>query len=256
MLFVGHGSPMNAIEDNVFSRRWMQVGRSLGKPRAILCISAHWETEGTSVTAMEEPRTIHDFGGFPQELFHVRYPARGSAWLAAETKESLIQTEVRFDDGWGLDHGCWSVMKRMFPDADVPIVQLSLDGTRDAKAHYEMGKGLSRLRHEDVLIIGSGNMVHNLGRMVLRGNDFNEAYGLDWAMEANGLLKELIYQDRHEDLVDYRRLGRSVQLAIPTAEHYLPLLYVLGAKEKADSIEYFNDQAVAGSLTMTSFIVR
>jgi 4,5-DOPA dioxygenase extradiol len=256
MLFVGHGSPMNAVEDNVFARQWKQIAESLPKPKAILCISAHWETSGTMVTAMERPRTIHDFGGFPQELFDVQYPAHGSAWLAQETRQSIAHTEVGYDTEWGLDHGCWSVMKRMFPHADVPVVQLSLDYTRTARDHYEIGKYLSVLRHRDVLILGSGNMVHNLRRVVIRGNDFNEAFGLDWAIEANELFKKLINEGRHEELIDYPLLGGSVQLAVPTAEHYLPMLYVLAAKEEGDSLTYFNDQPVAGSLTMTSFVLR
>jgi len=204
---------------------------------------------------MDRPRTIHDFGGFPEELFSVQYPAPGSAWLAKEAKESITHAEAGYDKEWGLDHGCWSVMRRMFPRADVPIVQLSLDYSRKAADHYKLGRDLLRLRDEDVLIVGSGNMVHNLRRVVLKGNDFNEAFGLDWALEANELFKKLINEDRHDELINYRLLGSSVQLAIPTAEHYLPMLYVLAAKEKNDSISYFNDQPVAGSLTMTSFVL-
>jgi len=256
ILFVGHGSPMNAIEDNVFVQRWKSVAESLPKPKAILCISAHWETQGTLVTAMDRPRTIHDFGGFPEELFNVQYPAHGSAWLAKEAKESITHADAGYDEEWGLDHGCWSVMKRMFPRAEVPIVQLSLDYTKKAKDHYGIGKDLLRLRYEDVLIVGSGNMVHNLRRVVLKGSDFNEAFGLDWAIEANELFKKLINEDRHDELINYQHLGSSVQLAIPTAEHYLPMLYVLAAKEETDSISYFNDQPVAGSLTMTSFVLK
>jgi 4,5-DOPA dioxygenase extradiol len=256
VLFVGHGSPMNAIEDNVFAQRWKSVAESLPKPKAILCISAHWETQGTLVTAMDRPRTIHDFGGFPEELFNVQYPAHGSPWLAKEAKESITHAAAGYDKEWGLDHGCWSVMKRMFPRADVPIVQLSLDYTKEAGDHYGIGKDLVRLRYENVLIVGSGNMVHNLRRVVLKGNDFNEPFGLDWAMEANALFKKLINEDRHDELIDYHLLGSSVQLAIPTAEHYLPMLYVLAAKEENDSISFFNDQPVAGSLTMTSFVLK
>ena len=253
VLFVGHGSPMNAIEDNEFSRRWREVGRTLPKPDAILCISAHWETRGTLVTAMEKPSTIHDFGGFPRELFEAQYPAPGSPWLANETKNTVKGTELTFDDNWGLDHGCWSVLKRMFPEADVPVIEMSLDYTKPARYHYDLAKELAPLRQKGVLVVGSGNMVHNLRRVVLDDSgDFNRPYGLDWAIEANELFKKLIDENRHEELANYQALGQAVQLAVPTPEHYLPMLYALALKGEDESITYFNDKPVAGSLTMTS----
>ena len=258
VLFVGHGSPMNAIEDNEFSRKWREVGQTLPAPRAILCISAHWETWGTLVTAMEKPRTIHDFGGFPRELFEAQYPAPGSQWLAQETSEVVKSVEVGLDKDWGLDHGTWSVLKQMYPRADIPVVQLSLDYTKPAKFHYDLGKELAPLRNKGVLIVGSGNIVHNLRRVVIKGNhfsDFNQPFGLDWAIEANELFKRLINENNHEALVDYPSLGSAVQLAVPTPEHYLPMLYAIALKQEHESLTYFNDKPLAGSLTMTSLLI-
>jgi 4,5-DOPA dioxygenase extradiol len=258
VLFVGHGNPMNAIEDNEFSRGWRELGRTLPHPRAILCISAHWETWGTLVTAMEEPRTIHDFGGFPRALYEAQYPAPGSPWLALETQKAVTKAKVGLDGDWGLDHGCWSVLKQMFPHADVPVVQLSLDYTKPAQHHYDLAKELAPLRRKGVLIIGSGNIVHNLRRVVMMGNslsDFNRPFGLDWALEANDLFKRLIDGNRHEELINYQALGEAVRLAVPTPEHYLPMLYAIALKQEDESITYFNDKPLAGSLTMTSLIV-
>ncbi len=255
ILFIGHGTPMNAIEDNDFSRGWRKAAKVLPRPKAILCISAHWETEGTKVTCMERPRTIHDFGGFPRELYEVQYSAPGSPWLARETKNILRNTEVGLDDAWGLDHGCWSVVRQMFPDADIPVVQLSLDYTRSGPEHYALSKALAPLRQKGVLIIGSGNMVHNLGRVEVRDNGFNKPFGFDWAIEASALFKRLINENRHLELADYPSLGHAVRLAIPTPEHYLPMLYALALKKENESILYFNDQPVGGSLTMTSLII-
>jgi 4,5-DOPA dioxygenase extradiol len=257
-LFVGHGSPVNAIEDNEFSRRWREIGSSLPRPRAILCVSAHWETWGTLVTAMERPRTIHDFGGFPAALYQVEYPAPGSSWLAGEVRKSLGALQVGFDLDWGLDHGCWSVLRRMFPAADLPVVQLSLDTAKTAKEHYALGRELAGLRERGILIVGSGNMVHNLGLFEIRGGaagDFNRPFGFDWAIAANTLFKDLIDRDRYDALADYPSLGEAARLAVPTPEHFLPLLYVLAVKEKGEKVDYFNDKPVAGSLTMTSFTV-
>ena len=259
VLFVGHGNPMNAIEDNEFSRGWRDVGKSLPRPTAILCISAHWETRGTFVTAMEKPRTIHDFGGFPQEMYEIQYPAPGSPWLAQETKNIIAGTTIGLDEKWGLDHGCWSVLSRMFPNADVPIIQLSLDYTQTPRFQYDLAKELAPLRKRGVLIVGSGNMVHNLRRVVIQGNslnDFNKPFGFDWAIEANELFKKLINENNHQALIDYPSLGKSVQLAIPTSEHYLPMLYALALKQENESITYFNDKPLAGSLTMTSFVIN
>ncbi len=258
VLFVGHGSPLNAIEDNEFSRAWHAVGRKLPTPRAILCISAHWETWGALVTATEAPRTIHDFGGFPRPLYEARYPAPGSPWLAQEVQRLAGASAVGLDDEWGLDHGCWSVLKQMFPAADIPVVQLSLDATRTPQDHYALAGKLAPLRQRGVLILGSGNIVHNLRRVVFVGHDLsdlNRPFGLDWALEANALFKTLIDQDRHQELADYASLGPAVQLAVPTPEHYLPLLYALALKRPDEGVTYFNDQPVAGSLTMTSLII-
>jgi 4,5-DOPA dioxygenase extradiol len=255
VLFVGHGSPMNAIEDNEFSRGWREIGKALPRPSAILCVSAHWETRGTQVTAMPQPPTIHDFGGFPPELFAAQYPAPGSPWLAREAKDTVKKTEVTFDDEWGLDHGCWSILKPMFPGADVPVIQLSLDYTQPAQYHYELAKELAPLRRKGVLIVGSGNMVHNLRHVVLPTRslaDFNTPFGLDWALEANALFKKLIDEGNHPALIDYPHLGRAVLLSVPTPEHYLPMLYALALKEPDEAISYFNDKPLAGALTMTS----
>ncbi len=259
VVFVGHGSPMNAIEDNDVAKTWRKVGRELPKPQAILCVSAHWETHGTCVTAMDKPRTIHDFGGFPKALFDAQYPAPGSPWLAQETSEVIKQAEVYFDhEEWGLDHGCWSVLKQMFPDADVPVVQLSLDVGLRPQDHYALAKDLSALRRKGVLVVGSGNMVHNLRRIALPESSpdgFNTRYGLDWALEANAVMKSLIDSGQYDKLADYKSLGSAVQLAVPTPEHYLPMLYSLALKSDDDAITYFNDYPMAGSLTMTSMII-
>ena len=258
VLFIGHGSPMNAIEDNEFSKAWREVAKILPKPKAILCISAHWETQGTLVTAMEKPRTIHDFGGFPRALFDVQYPAPGSPWLAREVKDTVSKVSVGLDQDWGLDHGCWSVLMQMFPAADIPVIQLSLDYTKQASEHYALAKELAFLRQQGVLILGSGNLVHNLSRLVVTGNgpgDFNNPFGLDWAIEANELFKRLINENRHPELANYLSLGDAVRLAVPTPEHYLPMLYALALKQENETVVYFNDQPVGGSLTMTSLII-
>jgi len=248
VLFVGHGSPMNAIEDNEFTRGWHTVSSSLPRPSAILCISAHWETKGTLVTAMEMPPTIHDFGGFPQALFDVEYPAPGSPELAEETRKMLVSTNVNLDHNWGLDHGAWSVVKRFYPNADIPVIQLSLDYYREAGYHYDLARDLQALRNKGVLIMGSGNMVHNL-RML----DWNRAdSGYDWALEANDIFKNLIRLNDHRKLADYKKLGTAVQMAVPTPEHFLPLLYALALKTEKDEVTFFNDKPVMGSLTMTS----
>jgi 4,5-DOPA dioxygenase extradiol len=252
-VFVGHGSPMNAIEDNEFSRGWRELARSLPRPTAILCISAHWETAGAWTTAMENPRTIHDFGGFPPELYRVRYPAPGSPQLAAATQAAVQQTDVGLDRDWGLDHGAWSVLRQMYPEADLPVVQLSLDRNKDPRSHYALGRELMSLRRQNVLVLGSGNLVHNLRRMA---PDEEFPLGLDWAIEASALLKKLIREDRHGDLMNYPALGKAVRLAVPTPEHYLPMLYVLALKGREEQVSFFNDKPFAGSLTMTSFAIR
>ncbi|MBD0825337.1 4,5-DOPA dioxygenase extradiol [Aestuariibaculum marinum] len=250
VLFLGHGSPMNAIEENEFVQNFRTLGQELTRPNAILCISAHWETRGTFVTAMQNPPTIHDFGGFPQALFDVQYPAPGSPKLAQETKNIITKTEVGLDEKWGLDHGAWSVIKHLYPNADIPVIQMSIDYTQSPKYHYELAQQLNKLRHKGVLIIGSGNMVHNL-RMVA-WNKLNEEYAYDWATEANEKMKSFILNNDHNSLINFRSQGKAFDLAIPTPEHYLPLLYTLALKEDNEKVTLFNDKPVAGSLTMTS----
>ena len=250
-LFVGHGSPMNAIEDNEFSREWEKLGPVLPLPSAVLVISAHWLTRGTRVTAMEWPKTIHDFGGFPQALFDVNYPAPGMPALAQETKELIQSTDVVLDHDWGLDHGSWSVVKRMYPDADIPVLQLSIDYPQTGDYHYHLGKQLASLRERGVLILGSGNMIHNL-RMVHWEKLSEPNFGYDWAHDMNATFKKLIASGNHESLINYEKLGSSSKLAIPTPDHYFPLLYILALHIKNDEIQFFNDRLVGGSLNMTS----
>ena len=251
VLFIGHGSPMNGIEDNEFSERWMRMGKELPVPQAVLVVSAHWFRKGTLVTAMDFPRTIHDFGGFPQALFDVQYPAPGSAALAKETASLIHTTQVEMDHDWGLDHGTWTIVRHMYPKANIPVLQLSIDYTKDPQYHYELAKELYGLRKKGVLIIGSGNMVHNL-RMVAWDKINEPGYGYDWAIEMNQTFKQLITAGDDQSLIRYDQLGTAGRLTIPTPEHYLPLLYTLGLKGKKDEVSFFNDKAVAGSLTMTS----
>jgi 4,5-DOPA dioxygenase extradiol len=251
VLFLGHGSPMNAIEENEFVAGFRNVSKFIPTPKAILCVSAHWETPGTFVTAMEMPPTIHDFGGFPQALFDVQYTAPGSPSLAKETKEIIKTTEVVLDEKWGLDHGAWSVIKHLYPKAEIPVIQLSLDYRKNANYHYELAKEISALWNKGVLIIGSGNMVHNLGRV--DWERLNESdYAFDWAREADEKMKSFILNDDHNSLINFKSQGKAFDLAIPTPEHYLPLLYALALKDKKDEISLFNTKAVGGSLTMTS----
>jgi 4,5-DOPA dioxygenase extradiol len=245
-IFVGHGSPTNAIEDNEFSRSWAEMGRRLPKPTAILCISAHWETEGTHVAAMETPKTIHDFYGFPRPLYEMRYPAPGSPSLAQLVRGGVRTTEVQLNHDWGLDHGAWSVLCWMFPTADIPVVQLSLDRTKDAAFHYALGRELRTLRNQGVLILGSGNIVHNLGRI----NWQDTAY--DWAVEFDDTMKGLILSRDHNAIVRYDRLGRAAQLSVPTNEHFLPLLYILALQETNDRVGFFADKVTLGSISMRS----
>jgi len=250
VLFLGHGSPMNAIEENEFVDGWRNIGVTLPKPATVLCISAHWETRGTYVTAMEQPKTIHDFGGFPDELYAVQYPAPGSPGLAKEIKSLVTTTQVGLDDKWGLDHGCWSVVKHLYPDAGIPVIQMSMDYNMSAQQHYDLAKELGILRNKGILIIGSGNMVHNLG--MVAWNKLNDTYGYDWAIEAGEKMKNFILNGDHKQLINYKSQGRSFDLAIPSPDHYVPLLYALALQEKNDTITIFNDKPVGGSLTMTS----
>jgi len=251
VLFLGHGSPMNAIEENQFVTGFRDLAKTLPKPNAILCISAHWFTNGTKVTAMEMPRTIHDFGGFPQALFEVQYPASGSPELARETKELLLPTDIELDEKWGLDHGAWSVIKHLYPDADIPVIQLSIDYTKPAQYHFDLAQKLSALRTKGILIIGSGNIVHNLGLVDFR-NFEKDNYGYDWAIEARGKINNYLLEGNFQPLIDYEKQSKAFQLAIPTPEHYLPLIYTLGLKGKTEELSLFNDKLVAGSLSMTS----
>lgn len=253
ILFIGHGSPMNAIEDNEFSRRWKQMAKEIPQPEAVLVISAHWLTRGTFLTAMANPNTIHDFGGFPQELFDVQYPAPGAPALAAETANLLKSVNAGLDHDWGLDHGAWSVVKHMYPDANIPVLQLSIDYYKPAAWHYSLAKELASLRKKGVLILASGNMVHNLGMLNFgKSGDLNEEFGFDWALEMNLLFKTKISSRDHQALINYESLGAAAKLAIPGPDHYFPLIYSLGLQEANEEPYFFNDKAVAGSITMTS----
>lgn len=246
-LFIGHGSPMNAIEDNAFSQTWESIGKSIPRPDAILCVSAHWETHEPQVTAMEKPRTIHDFGGFPRALYEMRYPAPGSPELARRIIETVHSAQVLSDTRWGLDHGTWSVLCRMFPEADIPVVQLSLDRSQEPPFHYALGQELRALRKEKVLVLGSGNVVHNL--YMARW----EAQPYDWAVAFDAQVKQCILENDHQPLIQYEKQGQTAaaaSLAINSAEHYLPLLYILGAKEEEEPVQFFAEEIVAGSLSM------
>lgn len=249
VLFVGHGSPMNAIEDNEFSRAWAQAAKALPTPKAILCISAHWETNGTQVTAMARPRIIHDFHGFPGALFQKQYPAPGSPDLARLAQTIAHPNAIGLDLEWGLDHGAWSVLCHMFPQADIPVVELSLDRTKAPIWHYELGRDLARLRQKGVLIVGSGNVVHNLREIVWQDT------ALDWAIEFDARVAQAIQSRHHEALVHYESFGQAANLAIPTNEHYLPLLYVLAMQEDGEEVQFFAEKVTLGSISMRSLRV-
>jgi len=251
VLFLGHGSPMNAIEENQFVNGFRNLAKTLPKPNAILCISAHWYINSTKVTAMKMPPTIHDFGGFPRELYDVQYPALGSPELARETQHLLSPAEVELDQKWGLDHGAWSVIKHLYPQADVPVIELSIDNTKSPEYHFNLVKQLGSLRDKGILIIGSGNIIHNLG--LVDWQNFNkDNFGFDWAIEAKETINQWILDGNNQPIIDYGKQIRAIQLAVPTPDHYLPLIYALGLKSKTDKIELFNDKMVAGSLSMTS----
>ncbi|MDG2523570.1 4,5-DOPA dioxygenase extradiol [Caulobacter segnis] len=246
VLFLGHGSPMNAIEDNAWSRGWAKIGKELPRPKAILMISAHWETRGIGVTSGTAPHTIHDFFGFPQALFDVRYPAPGDPALAARVAELLSPEPVVFDAQRGFDHGNWGVLIAAYPKADIPVVQLSLDRCRTPQEHYELARRLAPLRDEGVLIVGSGDIVHNL-----RAADFRKPEAPPWADRFNETAKRLIEAGDHGPLIDYASLGEDALASINSAEHYLPLLYVLGAQQPGDPVSFFNDDVFA-AISMTS----
>ena len=246
VVFVGHGNPMNAIERNEFHREWETLSRKLPKPKAILCISAHWETRGVYLTESEKPETIHDFYGFPKALFDVYYPAPGDPGLAHRVKGLINTVDVQLDPARGLDHGAWSVLMVMYPEADVPVVQLSLDTRRPGSFHYALAKELQPLREDGVLILGSGNIVHNLHAF-----SFHDPRPLDWAMRWDEGIKKRIMERDHEALMAYETLGPHANLAVPTPEHYYPLLYILAQQAGDEQLAFFNSK-VLSSISMTS----
>ncbi len=250
-VFFGHGSPMNALEHNRYTDTWRRLGESLPKPKAILAISAHWYTRGTAVTAMERPRTIHDFGGFPKELYAVRYPAPGDPALAARVRGLLAPVEVWLDEAWGLDHGTWSVLAHAFPDADVPVVQLSLDAAQPAQFHYELATQLAPLRDEGVLIVGSGNVVHNLGRIQWT----DDAPPYDWAVRFNDKVRDLLTMRNHAALIAFETLGADARLSVPTPDHYLPLLYVIAQQGQDEAVSFPVDGIEYGAVGMLAVAV-
>lgn len=248
-ILFGHGNPLNALHTNAWTQGWTAIGQRLPRPRAVLAVSAHWYLPGTALTAMTEPRTIHDFGGFPRELFEVQYPAPGDVGLVHRTRKLLQPLEVRADLSWGLDHGTWSVLRHVFPDADVPVVQLSIDESQPPAFHYELGRRLRPLRDEGILLIGSGNVVHNLHTYAW-GRRQVEPF--DWALRFETRVRELMLQGNHEALTDYESLGRDAELSIPTPDHYLPLLYVLGAVEPGEPVAFPVEGVDGGSISMLS----
>ncbi len=253
VLFVGHGNPMNAIEKNIYSDNWRSMGKTLPRPRAILSVSAHWITKGTRVTGNAKPKTIHDFGGFPQQLFDVQYPAPGTPEFAKMTKEAVTYSHLQTDDSWGLDHGTWSVLLPMYPAADIPVYQLSLDYDQPPTYHYEIGKQLSKLRDKGVLIIGSGNLVHNLGKVDWSGG--NKVF--DWALEFDTKFTDWMNKGDHKSILEYQKLlGTTATMAHPTYDHLLPLFYILGLQQKGEKITYFNDQFDMASISMRSMLIH
>jgi 4,5-DOPA dioxygenase extradiol len=248
LLFVGHGSPMNAIEDNIYSRKWIELGQNLPHPQAILSISAHWLTSGTKVTAMEKPSTIHDFGGFPEELFRQEYPAPGSPEMADSITSIDSEFTIREDHSWGLDHGTWSILKPMFPLADIPVIQLSIDYSKPPEYHFELARQLSKLREKGVLVMGSGNMVHNLRQL-----RFDEKIP-DWSEQFDTQISQWIEAGDDHSILRFQELGSVARMAHPTYDHFLPLLYVLGMKSKSDQPEFFNTGFQMGSISMRSVI--
>lgn len=248
VLFVGHGSPMNAVEDNVFSQKWAELGKALERPKAILSVSAHWFTADTRIADAPTNRMIYDMYGFPDELYRVVYPAPGAPEVARRAK-GLISRKVELDNTWGLDHGTWSVLRRVFPRADIPVFQLSVDYDATPRQHFEIGQELAALRDEGVLILGSGNVVHNLGRV-----NWGMEGGYDWAQDFDGYIKRNILNRDFDRVVDYHQAGPSARQAFPTLDHFAPLLYVLGATDAADKATVFNDACAMGSLSMTSYL--
>ena len=248
-IFFGHGNPMNALHDNEWSRGWAAIGQRIPRPRAVLSISAHWYVPATALTAMAMPRTIHDFGGFPRELFEVQYPAPGDLGLVRRVRELLNPLEVRADHSWGLDHGTWSVLRHVIPSADVPVVQLSIDESKPPEFHYGLGRLLRPLRDEGILVIGSGDIVHNLHTYAWGRR---QAEPFDWALRFEERARELVLRGDHQPLVKYESLGPDAELSVPTPEHYLPLLYVLGASDEEDSVTFPVEGMDGGSISMLS----
>lgn len=246
-IFFGHGNPMNALMNNRYTEAWRAVGRSVPRPKAILSISAHWYVPGTGVTISTAPRTIHDFGGFPPELYRVLYPAPGDPELARRIQKLLAPLPVVLDDNWGLDHGTWSVLRHVYPNADIPVVQLSIDESQSAAVHFEIGKKLAPLRSEGVLIVGSGNLVHNLHTYAW-GRHTVDPY--DWAVHFETMAREMMSAGEYRPLIDYETLGREAILSIPTPDHYLPLLYVLATRQNSEQITYPVEGVDGGSISM------
>jgi 4,5-DOPA dioxygenase extradiol len=246
-VFFGHGNPMNALLKNGYTDGWAAIGKSILRPKAVLCVSAHWYFPGVAVTASPSPRTIHDFGGFPRELYQVQYPAPGSPELAERIKELLSPLTVQLDQSWGIDHGTWSVLRHVFPEADIPVLQLSIDETRPPAFHYEVGKRLVPLRDEGVLVIGSGNIVHNLHTYAWGRH---EVKPFDWAVRFEKLARELLLKGDDAPLVAYESLGRDAILAAPTPDHYLPLLYVIGLRRAGEQVTFPVEGFDGGSISM------
>ncbi len=254
LLFIGHGSPMNAIEENYFTKNWKSEFSKLPRPTAILCISAHWYTNGTFVTGHDSPETIYDFASFPEELYKIKYPAKGNTSLAKKIINLSKNESIMADLNRGYDHGTWSILRKMVPGADIPVVQLSMNFNKSPDWHFKFAKNFSSLRSEGVLIIGSGNMIHNLGKV-----DFSKmnsrGYGFDWALNMNNLFKQKIMEKDYKNLIHYQNFEEDARLSIPTVEHYLPLLYILSLRDEEDSLYFFNDEVVGGSIAMTSFVI-
>ena len=248
-IFFGHGNPMNAVRENAYTRAWARIGASMQRPKAVLAVSAHWFVPSTSVTAMPRPRTIHDFGGFPPELSAVRYAAPGSPEIAARVQSLLAPLPVGMDDRWGLDHGTWSVLRHVYPEADVPVVQLSIDETKPPSFHYDLGRRIAALRDEGVLLVGSGNIVHNLHAYAWGDHPVAP---FDWAVRFEKRARDLMTAGEHAGLVDYESLGRDAILSAPTPEHYLPLLYVIGAQRPGDAVTFPVEGVDGGSISMLS----
>lgn len=246
-VFFGHGNPMNAVQVNAYTDAWRRIGEALPRPRTILSISAHWFLPGTGVTVVDRPRTIHDFGGFPRELYDVQYPARGAPAMALRVQEVLAPLPVKLDTSWGLDHGTWSVLRHVYPDADVPVIQLSIDETQPPAYHFEIGRRLAPLRDDGIFILGSGNLVHNLHTYAW-GQHTQEPY--EWAVEFERRAKELMQAHDFGPLIDYESLGRDATLSVPTPDHYLPLLYVLGTWREGDAIAFPVEGVDGGSISM------